>query len=89
MYVSTLSLTSIAIDRFFVILYPFRPRMRMVTCWITICAIWMVALCATLPYGIFVDVKVINNMAYCEESWYVAYIYILVSRPLILLTLLT
>ncbi|XP_057366898.1 prolactin-releasing peptide receptor-like [Daphnia carinata] len=68
-YVSTLTLTSIAIDRFFVILYPFRPRMKMTTCWITICAIWLVALCATLPYGIFVDIRVIGNVTYCEESW--------------------
>ncbi|KAI9557602.1 putative sNPF receptor [Daphnia sinensis] len=68
-YVSTLTLTSIAIDRFFVILYPFRPRMKMTTCWITICIIWLVALCATLPYGIFVDIRVIGNVTYCEESW--------------------
>ncbi|XP_046438498.1 prolactin-releasing peptide receptor-like isoform X2 [Daphnia pulex] len=68
-YVSTLTLTSIAIDRFFVILYPFRPRMKMTTCWITICIIWLVALCATLPYGIFVDIRIISNVTYCEESW--------------------
>ena len=51
------------------ILYPFRPRMQMTTCWITILAIWLVALCATLPYGIFVDLTTVNNRTYCEEKW--------------------
>ena len=68
-YVSTLTLTSIAIDRFFVILYPFKPRMKMNMCITIICCIWLFALCATLPYGIFVNIVDVENRTYCEESW--------------------
>ena len=68
-YVSTLTLTSIAIDRFFVILYPFKPRMQMSTCVILICCIWFVALAASLPYGLFVNITTYDNRTYCEESW--------------------
>ena len=68
-YVSTLTLTSIAIDRFLVILYPFKPRMRMSTCVVIICAIWLLALCATLPYGIYVGLTSVNGTLYCEENW--------------------
>ncbi|KAL4702217.1 hypothetical protein ACJJTC_004623 [Scirpophaga incertulas] len=39
-YISTLTLTSIAIDRFFVIIYPFKPRMKLKTCIGLIIFIW-------------------------------------------------
>ena len=68
-YVSTLTLTSIAIDRFFVILYPFKPRMKMSTCITIICCIWFFALSATLPYAIFINIAVIEGGIYCEETW--------------------
>ena len=68
-YVSTLTLTSIAIDRFFVILYPFKPRMQMSTCLILICCIWLVALGASLPYGLFVTTITYENRTFCEENW--------------------
>lgn len=68
-YVSTLTLTSIAIDRFFVILYPFKPRMQMSTCIILICCIWLVALGASLPYGLFVTTITYENRTFCEENW--------------------
>lgn len=68
-YVSTLTLTSIAIDRFFVILYPFKPRMQMSTCLILICCIWLVALGASLPYGLFVTIINYENRTFCEENW--------------------
>lgn len=68
-YISTLTLTSIAIDRFFVIIYPFKPRMRLTTCLIIISGIWVFALLATLPYGIFLHYFVIDNKYTCGESW--------------------
>ncbi|XP_046807506.1 neuropeptide Y receptor type 2, partial [Lucilia cuprina] len=50
-YISTLTLTSIAIDRYFVIIYPFHPRMKLSTCIGIIISIWVISLLATLPYG--------------------------------------
>lgn len=52
-YISTLTLTSIAIDRYFVIIYPFHPRMKLSTCIGIIVTIWVVSLLATLPYGMY------------------------------------
>ncbi|EDV96619.1 prolactin-releasing peptide receptor [Drosophila grimshawi] len=52
-YISTLTLTSIAIDRYFVIIYPFHPRMKLSTCIGIIVSIWVIALLATVPYGMY------------------------------------
>ncbi|KAK0090377.1 hypothetical protein PV325_001151 [Microctonus aethiopoides] len=66
-YISTLTLTSIAIDRFLVIIYPFHPRMKIETCLAIIIGIWTVALLLTLPYGIYMSLEEPNT--YCEEHW--------------------
>ncbi|XP_055907915.1 prolactin-releasing peptide receptor [Eupeodes corollae] len=55
-YISTLTLTSIAIDRYFVIIYPFHPRMKLSTCIAIIVSIWVISLLATLPYGMYMKV---------------------------------
>lgn len=73
-YISTLTLTSIAIDRFFVIIYPFHPRMKLSTCIIIIVSIWVFSSLVTLPYGIYLRYdNTMNssgeNMIYCEEYW--------------------
>ncbi|XP_011504928.1 PREDICTED: prolactin-releasing peptide receptor-like [Ceratosolen solmsi marchali] len=71
-YISTLTLTSIAIDRFLVILYPFRPRMKICMCQSIIIAIWIVALLLTLPYGLYMQPQSDernNENRYCEEAW--------------------
>lgn len=74
-YISTLTLTSIAIDRFFVIIYPFHPRMKLSTCVCIIVIIWLFSILVTLPYGIYVRHIRINDTAsdkyqyYCEENW--------------------
>jgi neuropeptide Y receptor len=68
-YVSTLTLTSIAVDRFFVIIYPFRPRMKLSTCIAIIIAIWVFAILITLPYCIYMFQKPIDGKYYCEEQW--------------------
>lgn len=75
-YISTLTLTSIAIDRFFVIIYPFHPRMKLSTCIMIIVVIWLFSILVTLPYGIYMK-HVRSNMTddlgeskyFCEESW--------------------
>lgn len=68
-YISTLTLTSIAIDRFFVIIYPFQQRMQLITCLIIIFSIWMFSLVVTLPYGIYIRHRYLDGRYYCEESW--------------------
>ncbi|XP_057328359.1 prolactin-releasing peptide receptor-like [Microplitis mediator] len=65
-YISTLTLTSIAIDRFLVIIYPFHPRMKVRTCKGIIVIIWIAALMLTLPYGIYMGLE---KYQYCEENW--------------------
>ncbi|GBP20138.1 Neuropeptide Y receptor type 2 [Eumeta japonica] len=64
-YISTLTLTSIAIDRFFVIIYPFKPRMKIRTCIGLIIFIWVFTLSVTFPYGYYMRLHDI----YCEEKW--------------------
>ncbi|KAG7199190.1 hypothetical protein KM043_018065 [Ampulex compressa] len=66
-YISTLTLTGIAVDRFLVIIYPFHPRMRIGACVTIIVAIWMAALLVTLPYGIYMQLE--DPYALCEEHW--------------------
>lgn len=70
-YISSLTLTSIAIDRFFVIIYPFHPRMKLTTCAVIIFSIWCFALLVTLPYGLYIDhyYGEDNVTSYCEETW--------------------
>lgn len=64
-YISTLTLTSIAIDRFFVIIYPFKPRMQIKTCVGLIILIWVFALSVTFPYGWYMALQDV----YCAEKW--------------------
>lgn len=73
-YISTLTLTSIAMDRYIVIIYPFRHRMRVSICMVIITAIWIVSLLLTLPYGLYVrlnrgDSGNDSDVRYCEEDW--------------------
>ncbi|XP_050301208.1 prolactin-releasing peptide receptor-like isoform X2 [Anthonomus grandis grandis] len=71
-YISTLTLMSIAIDRYFVIIYPFHPRMKLSTCVIIIVIIWIFAIVVTSPYGIYMKhMKDPNNSSryFCEENW--------------------
>lgn len=71
-YISTLTLTSIAIDRFFVIIYPFHPRMKLSTCIVIICVIWIFSILVTLPYGIYMKINPANgtdDKYFCEEEF--------------------
>ncbi|XP_063976717.1 prolactin-releasing peptide receptor-like [Diachasmimorpha longicaudata] len=66
-YISTFTLTSIAVDRFLVIIYPFRPRMKIKICVWVILGIWAFALLLTLPYGLYMTLE--EPFTYCEEHW--------------------
>jgi len=69
-YISTLTLTAIGIDRYFVIIFPFKPRMKLTTCLGIITLIWLFSLLATLPYGVFLEYKKREDGIYiCVETW--------------------
>ncbi|XP_068214158.1 prolactin-releasing peptide receptor-like [Palaemon carinicauda] len=68
-YVSSLTLMSIAIDRYFVIIYPFRPRLQITTCYLIIVSIWLFSITATLPYALYIGQVEYNYKYYCEEYW--------------------
>lgn len=65
-YVSAWTLMAIAVDRYFVIIYPFKQKMKLTTCTVIIIGIWAFSMIITLPYGIYMDVL---NGVYCEEKW--------------------
>ena len=56
-YVSTLTSTAIAVDRFFVIVHPFRRRMKTSLCLIIIGAIWLISLSISMPLAIYQKVR--------------------------------
>ncbi|GBP20178.1 Neuropeptide Y receptor type 2 [Eumeta japonica] len=66
-YISTLTLMSIAIDRFFVIIYPFRPRMKIETCITVIIMIWIFSVTVTTPYAVFMTYM--EHGKFCDEAW--------------------
>nr|WDW32492.1 sNPFR [Agasicles hygrophila] len=71
-YISTLTLTSIAIDRYFVIIYPFHPRMKLSTCIFIIVIIWIFSVLVTLPYGVYVKLTQSERNPekfFCDENW--------------------
>ncbi|XP_055928539.1 prolactin-releasing peptide receptor-like [Argiope bruennichi] len=69
-YISAFTLMSIAIDRFFVIIHPFKPRLQVKYSLLIIVFIWVAAGCLTLPYGIFMDlVPARDGRPYCDEGW--------------------
>jgi neuropeptide F receptor len=68
-YLSTLTLTSIAIDRFFVIIFPFRPRMKLCTCLTILVLIWIFAIVLTFPYGYYMKLREMNETTLCDEEW--------------------
>ncbi|OQR71898.1 neuropeptide Y receptor type 5-like [Tropilaelaps mercedesae] len=71
-YLSVLTLMSIAIDRYLVILHPFRPRMKESTCLLIIMAIWVFSLVLTLPYGMFMAIRPATAdipREICFEDW--------------------
>jgi len=56
-HVSTLTSTAIAVDRYFVIVHPFRPRMKSGVCLMLIGAIWLISVSISLPLAIYQKVS--------------------------------
>ena len=63
-YVSTLTSLAIAVDRYFVIVHPFRSRMRLGVCILLIIVIWIVGISISLPLAIYMRF----DTAKCEVS---------------------
>lgn len=66
---------SIAVDRYFVIIFPFKKRMSVKMCGAIIVIIWISACTLTLPYAIFMHLAEIDDgddgtvIKFCEEAW--------------------
>ncbi|XP_030075556.1 prolactin-releasing peptide receptor-like [Microcaecilia unicolor] len=72
-YVSVLSLTAIAVDRYIVVAYPIRKRITLRYCSLIVLAIWMVSLALAAPPSIYIgylDLNIIgHDIIICEEFW--------------------
>jgi hypothetical protein len=56
-YVSTLTSLAIAIDRYFVIVHPFKPRMKLGVCCLLIAVVWIVSISISLPLAIYIELS--------------------------------
>ncbi|VDP44937.1 unnamed protein product [Schistosoma margrebowiei] len=70
-YVSTLTSMAIALDRFFVIVHPFLPRMKVWLCFIIIFTVWIIAVLISMPLAVYQQKHKdpINNVSSCRENW--------------------
>ena len=69
-YVSTLTSTAIAVDRFCVIVHPFLRRMHVSACLVLIFVIWMIAISISMPLALYQHLVPIGDEFYsCEENW--------------------
>ncbi|XP_061194131.1 G-protein coupled receptor 83-like isoform X2 [Saccostrea echinata] len=59
-YVSTFTLTAIALDRQYVLLYPLKPRISKRSGLIILAFIWVISFLLSLPYGIYTEVSEVN-----------------------------
>jgi hypothetical protein len=60
-YVSTLTSLAIAIDRYFVIVHPFKPRMKLGVCCLLIAVVWIVSISISLPLAIYIELGIVNE----------------------------
>ncbi len=69
-YISTLTLTIIALDRYVIIIHPFRARMQVKTCVVLILLIDLLALGFTAPYAFHVGLMDVGEgKMLCFETW--------------------
>lgn len=72
-FVSVLSLTVIVVNRYVVIVYPIRQRVRCKSCIYIVAAIWLLSLVVSLPtyfHTYYLDLNSIgHNMIICGEIW--------------------
>nr|ANO39144.1 NPYR-9 [Schmidtea mediterranea] len=70
-YVSTLTSLVISIDRYFVIVYPFKVRMKLSFCRFLLVLIWGLAILASFPLAKYhkKENDVLRNISTCHEKW--------------------
>ncbi len=70
-YVSTLTSTAIAIDRYLVIVHPFLPKMRTWMCFLIIVLTWVLSAVCSCPLAVYQDKKFSSetNTSSCQENW--------------------
>ncbi|CAH8454340.1 unnamed protein product [Dicrocoelium dendriticum] len=70
-YVSTLTSTAIALDRFFVIVHPFLPRMRVWLCFVIIVTIWIISILISMPLAVYHQKRQDKEKQIwaCQENW--------------------
>lgn len=72
-FVSVLSLTAIAVDRYIVVAYPIRKRIRCKSCVYIVSFIWLLSIGVSLPTSMrthYLDLNSIgHDMIICEEFW--------------------
>uniref|UniRef100_A0A5S6QP94 G_PROTEIN_RECEP_F1_2 domain-containing protein n=1 Tax=Trichuris muris TaxID=70415 RepID=A0A5S6QP94_TRIMR len=70
-FISSLTLTAIAIDRYIVILNPFKKRMTVKVCLTVIISIWLFSLMLVAPYGLHMDLHYSPQCDFhiCRELW--------------------
>ncbi|XP_070539852.1 prolactin-releasing peptide receptor-like [Ptychodera flava] len=79
-FVSTLTLTAISIDRYMIVLYPFKKRLSMKLVALTLLAIWVLSISLAVP--LIVNIKYVEfdvqiagvhyKTIFCAESWEVS-----------------
>jgi len=70
-YVSTLTSTAIAVDRYCVIVHPFLRRMRITACLVLIFVIWLIAVSISMPLALYQHLVWDEDGEFysCEENW--------------------
>ncbi|KAG9511280.1 Neuropeptide F receptor, partial [Fragariocoptes setiger] len=79
-YVSTISITAIALDRYKVIVYPTQDSRRRLSIFLTLCLIWSCALGLSMPLFYFrtidhikIGLPGLHAIDYCLERWPVSH----------------
>ncbi|XP_070541409.1 neuropeptide Y receptor type 2-like [Ptychodera flava] len=72
--VSTLTLTLIAVDRYYVVVRPLKARLSLRASLALIIAIWLVSACLASPIGFFSEIEIISiprlfQVVKCSEQW--------------------
>ncbi|XP_039393269.1 prolactin-releasing peptide receptor-like [Mauremys reevesii] len=72
-FVSVLSLTAIAVDRYIVVAYPIRKRLSRKSCVYIVAFIWLLSIVVSVPTSMhthYLDLnKIGHDMFICEEFW--------------------
>lgn len=74
LFISTLTLTAIAVERFFVIVFPYLPKLSTKMALLVICSIWILSLSICTPYAVYmkylpVSLQEGRSTPRCDEEW--------------------